>query len=67
MCTHICTHTHTHAHTHLQNIHPQVALHEEELRALKHEEASRASILADLSSQRDRVTLSIAQKLAKVG
>mmetsp|Transcript_22973 Transcript_22973/g.63455 ORF Transcript_22973/g.63455 Transcript_22973/m.63455 type:complete len:940 (-) Transcript_22973:763-3582(-) len=44
----------------------QVALHEEELRALKHEEASRASVLADLSSQRDRVALSIAQKLAKV-
>jgi len=43
-----------------------VALHEEELRALKHEEASRASILKDLSSQRDRVALSIAQKLAKV-
>ncbi|KAF5835566.1 coiled-coil flagellar protein, move backward only 2 [Dunaliella salina] len=44
----------------------QVALHEEELRGLKHDEASRASILADLSSQRDRVALSIAQKLAKV-
>jgi len=43
-----------------------VAVMEEELRALKQQEAERAKILADLGSQRDRVALSIAQKLAKV-
>lgn len=40
---------------------------EEELRALKREEAERTKILMDLGSQRDRVALSIAQKMAKVG
>jgi hypothetical protein len=45
----------------------QVSLQEQELRGLKQEEAVRTRVLAELSSQRDRVALSIAQKLAKVG
>ncbi len=44
-----------------------MSLQEDELRALRREEAERAKILMDLGSQRDRVALSIAQKLAKVG
>lgn len=39
---------------------------EEELAQMKKEEGERAKILLDLGSQRDRVALSIAQKLAKV-
>ncbi len=39
---------------------------EEELDQLKKEETVRAKILMDLGSQRDRVALSIANKLAKV-
>eukprot|EP00798_Chlamydomonas_sp_ICE-L_P024336 gene24336-9952_t len=44
----------------------QVTLMDEELRHLKHEEGERAKILKELASQRDRVALAIAQKLAKV-
>lgn len=44
----------------------QVALMEEELAGLKKAETERSKMLNDLSSQRDRVALSIAQKLAKV-
>ena len=39
---------------------------EEELSDLKHEEGERRAILLELGSQRDRVALSIANKLAKV-
>jgi len=39
---------------------------EEELEALKKEEAARGKVLAELGSQRDRMSLAIAQKLAKV-
>ena len=39
---------------------------EEELSNLKQEEMERNKILLDLGSQRDRVALSIANKLAKV-
>ncbi len=39
---------------------------EAELAELRKEESERAKILLDLGSQRDRVALSIAQKLAKV-
>ncbi|GFH08881.1 coiled-coil protein required for normal flagellar motility [Haematococcus lacustris] len=44
----------------------QVGLMEEELLALRKEEAERTKILMELGSQRDRVALAIAQKLAKV-
>ena len=44
----------------------QVSLLEEELSNLKQEEMERNKILLDLGSQRDRVALSIANKLAKV-
>ncbi|GAX79502.1 hypothetical protein CEUSTIGMA_g6943.t1 [Chlamydomonas eustigma] len=44
----------------------QVSLMEEELEQLKKEEGIRNKILLDLGSQRDRVALSIANKLAKV-
>ncbi|PNH11949.1 hypothetical protein TSOC_001169 [Tetrabaena socialis] len=44
----------------------QVAALEAELAALKREESDRNLILRDLGSQRDRVALSIAQKLSKV-
>mmetsp|Transcript_40583 Transcript_40583/g.90203 ORF Transcript_40583/g.90203 Transcript_40583/m.90203 type:complete len:924 (-) Transcript_40583:938-3709(-) len=44
----------------------QVSLMEEELAHLKKREAEHAKILMELGSQRDRVALSIAQKLAKV-
>ncbi|GLI69727.1 hypothetical protein VaNZ11_014402 [Volvox africanus] len=44
----------------------EVALLESELAALKREEAEREMILRDLGSQRDRVALSIAQRLSKV-
>ena len=44
----------------------QVAVQEEELAILKKSESERGKMLNDLSSQRDRVALSIAQKLAKV-
>jgi hypothetical protein len=46
--------------------HVQVSLLEEELSNLKQEETERNKILLDLGSQRDRVALSIANKLAKV-
>ena len=39
---------------------------EEELSDLKREEGERRAILLELGSQRDRVALSIANKLAKV-
>ena len=45
---------------------PQVSLMEEELSDLKREEGERRAILLELGSQRDRVALSIANKLAKV-
>lgn len=44
----------------------QVSVMEAELAELRKEEGERAKILLDLGSQRDRVALSIAQKLAKV-
>ncbi|EFJ42885.1 coiled-coil protein required for normal flagellar motility [Volvox carteri f. nagariensis] len=44
----------------------EVALLESELAALKREEAEREMILRDLGSQRDRIALSIAQRLRKV-
>ncbi|GFH09634.1 uncharacterized protein HaLaN_04813 [Haematococcus lacustris] len=44
----------------------QVGFMEEELLALRKEEAERTKILMELGSQRDRVALAIAQKLAKV-
>ena len=44
----------------------QVSLMEEELSDLKREEGERRAILLELGSQRDRVALSIANKLAKV-
>ncbi|KAJ9511397.1 hypothetical protein QJQ45_029792 [Haematococcus lacustris] len=44
----------------------QVGLMMEELLALRKEEAERTKILMELGSQRDRVALAIAQKLAKV-
>ena len=44
----------------------QVSLLEEELSILKAEEMERSKVLQDLGSQRDRVALAIANKLAKV-
>lgn len=44
----------------------QVAALESELSCLKREEADRSMALRDLGSQRDRIALSIAQKLSKV-
>lgn len=44
----------------------EVAGLEQELCGLKREEAERSMILRDLSSQRDRIALSIAQKLSRV-
>lgn len=44
----------------------QVTLLEEELIHLKNEELERTKVLQDLGSQRDRIALSIANKLAKV-
>lgn len=44
----------------------EVAALELELTALRREEAERSAVLRELASQRDRVALAIAQKLAKV-
>jgi len=44
----------------------QVSLMEEELRQLKREEMENGRIILELGSQRDRLTLSIAQKMEKV-
>ncbi|KAG2482118.1 hypothetical protein HYH03_018925, partial [Edaphochlamys debaryana] len=49
-----------------QMTYKEVAALESELAALKREESERDMILRDLGSQRDRVALSIAQKLSKV-